>query len=112
MAKMRTFSPMDDPLPFETPKFETLPEERVERKVTGIDKKQIDEYVKGRIDYFDKYLPNGDAILDKNPEEIGRWWQMAATIKAEFEQLNRVIQTGVIEEEQEDDQQPTPVPAG
>lgn len=89
---MRTNSPMDDPQPFEMPVFEQPEEPKKPKKKNNIDRKGVDEYIQGRIAYFDKYLPNGESVLDKDPAEIGMWWQMAATLKAEFEALNAIVQ--------------------
>ena len=89
----RTNSPIDDPAPYNMPEMEELAAPAVPKR-TGINKKQVDEYINGRIDYFEKYLPNGTAILDLPADELGRWWQMAASLKAEFQALNNLIQTG------------------
>lgn len=99
---MRTNSPMDDPIPFEVPQFETLEDDPIRPKANSINRQQVDEYIKKRIDYFDKYLPNGTPVLDTAPDELGRWWTMAATLKAEFEALNAMIQAGAQEEKPED----------
>ena len=88
---MRTNSPMDDPAPYEMPKIDT-PEPEKKPKVQGINKKTVGDYIQGRIDYFDKYLPNGTSVLDLPADEAGRWWQMAATLKAEFLALNEMVQ--------------------
>lgn len=89
---MRTNSPIDDPIPFEMPQFEGMEEPIKEDTPKGIDKKGVDDYIAGRIAYFEKYLPNGTPIIDLSDEEAGRWWKMAATLKAEFEALNRQVQ--------------------
>ena len=97
---MRTNSPIDDPIPFEMPQFEAMEDEPIkDDKPRGIDKKGVDDYIAGRIAYFEKYLPNGTPIIDLTDEEAGRWWKMAATLKAEFEALNRQVQ-GTADESQ------------
>lgn len=84
---MRTNSPMDDPAPFETPKFETLKDEPTEQESESFDKKSLLEYIQARLDYFENYLPGGEAVLNLSQEEKASHWEAAATIRTEFKAL-------------------------
>lgn len=84
---MRTNSPMDDPVPFETPKFETLEDEPMEGEPESFDKKSLLEYIQARLDYFENYLPGGEAVLNLSQEEKASHWEAAATIRTEFKAL-------------------------
>ena len=83
---MRTNSPMDDPVPFETPKFETL-EDEPKQEPESFDKKALLEYINARLDYFENYLPGGEAVLNLSNEEKASHWEAAATIRTEFKAL-------------------------
>lgn len=84
---MRTNSPMDDPAPFETPKFETLDDEPVAGEPESFNKKALLEYINARLDYFENYLPGGEAVLTLSNEEKASHWEAAATIRTEFKAL-------------------------
>ena len=84
---MRTNSPMDDPMPFETPKFETLEDEPVAGEPESFNKKALLEYIDARLDYFESYLPGGEAVLNLSNEEKASHWEAAATIRTEFKAL-------------------------
>ena len=84
---MRTNSPMDDPIPFEAPQFETLEDEPTEEKEESFDKKALLEYIDGRLNYFESYLPGGEAVLNLTQEEKASHWEAAATIRTEFKAL-------------------------
>lgn len=84
---MRTNSPMDDPMPVDVPQFETLEEEKTEEVQESFDKKALLEYINARLDYFESYLPGGEAVLNLTQEEKASHWEAAATIRTEFKAL-------------------------
>ena len=89
---MRTNSPMDDPMPVDVPQFETLEEEKTEEVQESFDKKALLEYINARLDYFESYLPGGEAVLNLTQEEKASHWETAATIRTEFKALASQIE--------------------
>ena len=93
---MRTNSPMDDPIPFEAPQFETLEDEPKEDEVVEkFDRKAVLEYIDARLDYFEKFLPGGEAVLNLTQEEKASHWEAAATIRTEFKALAEQVKRAV-----------------
>lgn len=85
---MRTNSPMDDPIPFEAPQFEQMEDEPIQADEPDVlDRKGLLEYIDARLNYFESYLPGGEAVLNLSPEERASHWESAATIRTEFKAL-------------------------
>ena len=85
---MRTNSPMDDPLPVDMPQFETLDDEPKEDEPQDtFDRNAVLEYIDARLNYFESYLPGGEAVLNLTQEEKASHWEAAATIRTEFKAL-------------------------
>lgn len=93
---MRTNSPMDDPMPTDMPQFETLPDEQTEETPKDtFDRNAVLEYIDARLNYFESYLPGGEAVLKLSNEEKASHWEAAATIRTEFKALAEQVKRAV-----------------
>lgn len=80
--------------PFELPQTEVpvqdLAAERNAAKFSRTKEfKELQQYLLGRIAFYQKYLPNGEAVSGKDLSlaELGARWMSANTIVAEFQAI-------------------------
>lgn len=48
---------------------------------------QLKTYLEARIDFFQRYLPNGDSIVNQEADEAATNWRIANTVIAEFKNV-------------------------
>lgn len=61
--------------------------------------KRLKEYLEGRIEFFQNYLPDGTAISSQKPEELVNTWIVANLVIGEFravineyERVNKIVE--------------------